>query len=139
MKLHFTSFCYLCHNSELVMVRKDILNIKVLLKLSSFVKFSQNFKSREDNRQWHHIIGFVLPSVASYISFGVGYCLYQRLRQCEKPHGCGKDNKFPHLLFYLLLSGNWIAQNKFNKNENIKNVRIGDNRCLYVRKFCILQ
>ena len=32
----------------------------------------------------HH--RFVQPSLATYISFGVGYCFIQQQRQCEKPH-----------------------------------------------------
>lgn len=40
-------------------------------------------------------------NIAYGILFGVVYCLYQRLRQCEKPHGCGKDNS-SHTLFFLL-------------------------------------
>lgn len=66
---------------------------------------------------------FVQPSVASYISFGVGYCLYQRLRQCKKPHGCGKDNKFPHLLFLPATLGKlnsiFIEIMKREKNLNL--------------------
>ena len=41
--------------------------------------------------------------IAYGILFGVVYCLYQRLRQCEKPHGCGKD-KSSHTLFFLLIA-----------------------------------
>lgn len=41
--------------------------------------------------------------IAYGILFGVVYCLYQRLRQCEKPHGCGKDNS-SHTLFFLLIA-----------------------------------
>ena len=73
------------HRSATTAVVWNDFNEKVLLKLSSLVKFSQNFSVAK-------VIGngtapwFVQPLLASYITFGVGCCLYPRLRQCEKPH-----------------------------------------------------
>ena len=49
----------------------------------------------------------VQPVVASYISFGVGYCFIQQQRQCEKPHQLDKVISSHTLFFYPLSFGNW--------------------------------
>ena len=95
------------------MARKNILNTKVLLKSYSLMKFSQNFSAVKmvavASHQW-----CVQPVVASYISFGVGCCLYPLQGNARSPP-MDKDNKFPHLIFVLQLSsGNWGAYTEQN-------------------------
>ena len=49
-------------------------NEKVLLKLSSNIKFSQSLNGTKMIAVAPHL-WFVQPLLASYITFGVGYCL----------------------------------------------------------------
>lgn len=72
---------------------------KVLLKLSSLMKFSQNFLAVKMVAIASHL-WFVQPVVGSYISIGVGYCFIQQQRQCEKPHQLDKAIS-SHTLFFI--------------------------------------
>ena len=106
----FTSFYYLCRNSDPAMARKDILNKKVLLKLSSFVKFSQNFKSREDNRQWHHIIGLYSPQWLLTYPLVWAIVFTSDYGNARSLTGVVRTVSSHTFFLYPLLSGNWLAQ-----------------------------
>jgi hypothetical protein len=77
----------------------------VLLKLSSTLKlrnFDYGMKMiAVAPHRW-----FVQPLLASYISFGVGYCFIQQQRQCEKPHQLDKVIG-SHTLFFLTISSGY--------------------------------
>jgi hypothetical protein len=46
----------------------------VLLKLSSKIKFSQSLNWYEDDSNGTTSLVYVQPQLATYITFGVGYC-----------------------------------------------------------------
>ena len=64
--------------SEVLMPWKDIFNEKVLLRLSSFLKFSQNLKRHEDDSNSTTPFDIYLPYIfkaLDIVNIGVGsYC-----------------------------------------------------------------
>ena len=58
---------------------------KVLLKLSSILKFSQNLKVAKMIGNGTTSLVCTAMHIAIRISLGVVYCLYPLQRQCEKP------------------------------------------------------
>ncbi|MDO5490148.1 MAG: hypothetical protein Q4F52_08575, partial [Bacteroidaceae bacterium] len=59
---------------------------KVLLKLSSLMKFSQNFSAVKVIAVAPHHLIYTYLYRSAYYQYGVGYCFIQQQRQCEKPH-----------------------------------------------------
>ncbi|MBQ1973221.1 MAG: hypothetical protein II222_02560 [Paraprevotella sp.] len=107
--IEYRTFLLHLHQFWFASCGAEVHNERVLLKLSSLVKFSQNFYVAK-------IIGSSTTSLVCTALIGSLHNLWCGLlslpatRQCEKPHYKVKTVSSHTLFFYPLSSGNWGAK-----------------------------
>ena len=81
----------------------------MLLRLSSFLKFSQNLKRHEDDSSSTPPFDIYLPYIYKALRYCQNWCglllFYPQSRQCEKPEKKGKTNIVPTPYFFIRFLG----------------------------------